>query len=110
MAVSEKSVSWTSTFVMKVLQQNRRLSDVTLMVHTFWTHPYDTWPSGQVRSGYIGSGQVRSGQLRPNRSRACDMTSGRGGVRRLHKVYKHAFIATLVSFLVNFNMSLVHAE
>ncbi len=37
--VSKKSVSWTSRFVMMVLQENGRRSDVTLLVKTFWTLP-----------------------------------------------------------------------
>ncbi len=37
--VSNKSVSWTSTFVTTVLQEHRRRSDVTFLVQTFWTHP-----------------------------------------------------------------------
>ncbi len=40
MGVFKKSVSWTSTFVTTVLQENGRRSDVTFMVHIFWTPPY----------------------------------------------------------------------
>ncbi len=39
MGVSKKSVSWTSTFVTTVLQENGRRSDVTFLVQTFWTPP-----------------------------------------------------------------------
>ncbi len=38
-AVSKKSVSSTSRFVTKVLQENVRRSDVTFLVQTFWTPP-----------------------------------------------------------------------
>ncbi len=41
MGVSKKYASWTSKFVMKVLQENGRRSDVTFLVQTFWTHPYE---------------------------------------------------------------------
>ncbi len=51
MGVSNKSVSWTSTFVMKILQENRRRSDVTFLVQTFWTPPYIS-PSVLVRGEY----------------------------------------------------------
>ncbi len=37
MGVSNKSVSWSSTFVTMVLQENRRGSDVPFLVQTFWT-------------------------------------------------------------------------
>ncbi len=40
MGVSKKSVSWTSTFVTMVLQENERRSDVTFVVQTFWTPPF----------------------------------------------------------------------
>ncbi len=33
--LSKKPVSWTSTFVIKVLQENERRSDVTFLVQTF---------------------------------------------------------------------------
>ncbi len=39
LGVSKKSEPWTSTFVMKVLQENGRRSHVTFLVHTFWTQP-----------------------------------------------------------------------
>ncbi len=42
MGVSNNAVSWTSKFVTMVLQENRRRSDVTFLVLTFWTHPYGT--------------------------------------------------------------------
>ncbi len=42
MGVSKKSLSWTSTFVTMVLQENARRSDVTFVVQTFWTPPYST--------------------------------------------------------------------
>ncbi len=37
--VSKKPVSWTSTFVTMVLQEDGRRSDVTFLVQTFWTPP-----------------------------------------------------------------------
>ncbi len=37
MGVSKKSVSWTSTFVTMMLQENARRSDETFLVQTFWT-------------------------------------------------------------------------
>ena len=37
---SKKSVSWTSTFVTTVLQENERRSDVPFVVQTVWTPPY----------------------------------------------------------------------
>ncbi len=43
MAVSKKSVSWTSRFVMKALQRTSKHlhpSGVTFLVQTFWTHPH----------------------------------------------------------------------
>ncbi len=40
MGVSKKSVSWTSKFVMIVLQDHGRRSDITFLVQTFWTLPY----------------------------------------------------------------------
>ncbi len=40
MGVSKKYVSWTSRFVTMVLQDSGRRSDVTFLVHTFWTPPY----------------------------------------------------------------------
>ncbi len=40
MGVSKKSVSWTSTFVTTVLQEDERRNDVTFLVHTFWTPPH----------------------------------------------------------------------
>ncbi len=40
MGVSKKSLSWTSTFVTTVLQEDGRRSDVTFLAQTFWTHPY----------------------------------------------------------------------
>ncbi len=39
LGVFKKSVSWSSTFVTTVLQENERRSDVTFLAHTFWTHP-----------------------------------------------------------------------
>ncbi len=40
MGVSEKSVSWTSTFVATMLPENKRQSDDRFLKLTFWTHPY----------------------------------------------------------------------
>ncbi len=40
MAVSKKSVLWTSTCVTTVLQENGRRHEVTFLAQTFWTHPH----------------------------------------------------------------------
>ncbi len=48
MGVSKKSVSWTSTFVTKVLQEHGRRSDVIFLVQTFWTPP-NVWKEEQER-------------------------------------------------------------
>ncbi len=40
LGLSKKSVSWTSTFVTKVLQESERRSDVTFLVQTFWARAY----------------------------------------------------------------------
>ncbi len=62
MGVSKKSVSWTSTFVTTVLQENECRSDVTLLVQTFWTHPNVIYLFETQKEDWLGTAQPRRGQ------------------------------------------------
>ncbi len=87
MGVSKKSVSWTLTFVTTVLQGNRRRSDVTFLVRTFWTPPYVVLSQGCVcvcdvcvqENTFCHRDVLRAGVVKDLRADETGTNRGRGG-------------------------------
>ena len=83
MGVSKNAVSWTSRFVTKVLQENRRRSDVPFLVRTFWTPPPDPFPldcgKGRGLPGEGGGGRNERRSRRRRMREGVGREGGRGG-------------------------------